>query len=88
MSNFTDFGGGGIKSVQRGVSTPTSGAEMLVTVSAVDTTRSSLSLLSTISNAGTSVTSLRLVNSTQVGVTAHVNGNVGQPLSWELREYT
>lgn len=88
MSNFTDFGGGGIKSVQRGVSTPTSGAEMLVTVSAVDTTRSSLSLLSTISNGGLSITSLRLVNSTQVGVTSYVSGSVGQPLSWELREYT
>lgn len=96
MSNFSDFYGGGVKSVQRGVATPTSAGELSVTVTAVNPARSVLNLLSSssytdIDRPTTNMVSLRLVNSTTIGVTSQyiVQGFNSQylPCSWELIEF-
>ena len=96
MSNFSDFYGGGIKSVQRGVSTPTSAGELSVTVTAVNPDRSALHLLSSSSyvDSGritTNTVSLRLVDSTTIGVTSQAlpagAGYQYLPCSWELIEF-
>lgn len=89
MSNFSDFYGGGVKSVQRGVATPTSGAEMSVTVTAVNTAKSMLNLLSVTGGGsidGSSRSSVRLINSTTVGISSS-SGAYLAPLSWELIEF-
>lgn len=96
MSNFSDFfGGGGIKSIQRGVTTPTSDAELLVTVAAVNPTKAMLNLLSNNFDIGATYSSasrvsIRVVNATAIGVTSwrtleQVNGYL--PVSWELIEF-
>ena len=96
MSNFSDLFGGGIKSIQRGVTTPTTLGELLVTVSAVDMARAQLNLLSACSylepnRLNTNTISLRLVNSTTIGVTsqglAESSPHKYLPCSWELIEY-
>ena len=96
MSNFSDFYGGGVKSVQRGVATPTSTGELSVTVTAVNPARSVLNLLSSSSyihdsRTTTNTVSLRLVNSTTIGVTSQAlpAGSTYQylPCSWELIEF-
>ena len=90
MSNFSDFYGGGIKSVQRGVSTPVDFEELNVTVAGVNPSRSTLNLLSGISSAtGTGANiSLRLINGTTIGLKSYVNGSAsGSPCSWELIEF-
>lgn len=87
MSNFTDFGSGGIKSVQRGVSTPPTSAEMTVTVSAVDPARSVLHISSVWGSSTSFQTSGRLISATQIGITSFVNSSVGVACSWQLVEY-
>ena len=97
MSNFSDFYGGGVKSVQRGVATPTSSGELSVTVTAVNPAKSMLNLLSARASPSptapenTCVMSVRLINATTVGVTAfttRVNqSQVYHACSWELIEF-
>ena len=97
MSNFSDFFGGGVKSVQRGVATPTSAGELSVTVTAVNPARSVLNLLSSSSYTDsylstTNTVSLRLVNSTTIGVTSQTllpstDQQYLLPCSWELIEF-
>ena len=89
MSNFSDFfGGGGIKSVQRGVSTPVDIEELNVTVAGVNPSRSTLNLLSGISGETGANISLRLINGTTIGLKSFVNGRYsGSPCSWELIEF-
>ena len=91
MSNFSDFYGGGVKSVQRGVSAHPSNTEISVTVTAVNPAKSMLNLLSvntTVSNGeGVNQCMVRLINSTTVGVIAYVNGESSIPVSWELIEF-
>ena len=85
-----------IKKVQRGVVTPTSTAEVVVTVSAVDVNKAFMTLLtkaqSTAPNRGTqSIISARIINSTSIGIKGYsiVESltNVYHPVSWELVEF-
>ena len=89
MSNFSDFfGGGGIKSIQRGVTTPPTNAEVLVTVAAVNPAKAMLNLLYSRSDTdNSSVVSLRLVNATTIGVTSSFGASQGRACSWELIEF-
>ena len=96
MSNFSDFYGGGGKSVQRGVATPTSIDELSVTVTAVNPARAMLNLLSASSRgseglaAKNTYVSLRIVNSTTIGIKSYSESSgsaVYLPCSWELIEF-
>ena len=91
MSNFSDFYGGGVKSVQRGVATPPSPAEFSVTVAAVNPAKSMLHLLSVNTivsgGAGVNMCVVRLIDSTTVGVLAYGNNTFSLPISWELIEF-
>ena len=97
MSNFSDFYGGGVKSVQRGVATPTSIDELSVTVTAVNPAKAMLNLLSASTSTSPTaesnncVMSVRLINATTVGVTAFTSrvhqSAVYHACSWELIEF-
>ena len=85
-----------IKKVQRGVITPTSTAEVVVTVSAIDVNKAFMTLLTkaqnTAADRGTqNIISARIINSTSIGIKAFtvVEGltNVYHPVSWELVEF-
>jgi hypothetical protein len=83
MSTMSQFFGGGIKSVQRGVITfPGTDLTATATVSSVNTSKSFLSLLGTGSN-GTF--RIELTNSTTVTATRS-GTNVATNASWELIE--
>ena len=85
-----------IKKVQRGVVTPTSTAEVVVTVSAVDLNKAFMTLLTKAQNTaagrGTqNIISARIINSTSIGITG-VSAKEGpryeyHPVSWELVEF-
>lgn len=90
MPSFSEvFGVGGIKSVQRGVTTPSNTLEVLVTIAAVNPAKTTVSLLSmTTAASGSSKSSVRLVNNTQLGVTGFAgDGGGGSPVSWEVVEW-
>ena len=97
MSNFSDFYGGGVRSVQRGVATPTSTDEWSVTVTAVNPAKAMLNLLSASSSpmptvdGSNCVMSVRLINATTIGVTAYTvrvgSSAVYHACSWELIEF-
>ncbi len=86
-----------IKKVQRGVITPTSADEVVVTVSAIDVNKAFMTLLTkaqnTAANRGTqNIISARIINSTSIGITAITvlegwAGVYGHPVSWELVEF-
>ena len=85
-----------IKKVQRGVVTPTSYEEVVVTVSAIDVNKAFMTLLTkaqnTVIDRGTqNIISARIINSTSIGIKAFtvVEGftNVYHPVSWELVEF-
>ena len=85
-----------IKKVQRGVVTPTSNAEVVVTVSAVDVNKAFMTLLTKAQNANYSrntsgIISARIISSTSIGITG-VSAIEGlryeyHPVSWELVEF-
>ena len=85
-----------IKKVQRGVVTPTSYAEVVVTVSAIDVNKASLTLLTTahktMSGGSTqNMISARVISSTTIGIKGFtaVDGWIiaSHPVSWELVEF-
>ena len=85
-----------IKKVQRGVVTPTSTAEVVVTVSAIDVNKAFMTLLTkaqnTAADGGTqNIISARIINSTSIGIEAFTVGEVlttvYHPVSWELVEF-
>ena len=85
-----------IKKVQRGVVTPTSSAEVVVTVSAVDVNKAFMTLLTnggdTSDTRGTQMRiSARVINSTSIGIkgftTVESLANSYHPVSWELVEF-
>lgn len=85
-----------IKKVQRGVITPTSTAEVVVTVSAIDVNKAFMTLLTkahnTTSDGSTrNIISARIINSTSIGITAFTVvvslTTVYHPVSWELVEF-
>ena len=85
-----------IKKVQRGVVTPTSTAEVVVTVSAIDVNKAFMTLLTKAQNTaidrGTqNIISARIINSTSIGIKACTDVEsltiVYHPVSWELVEF-
>ena len=95
MSTLTQFSGGGIKSVQRGTITISSGvSSATATVTSVDVNKSLLTHLGqsgyyTSSSAqGISNVRLFLTNGTTITATTHTNPNaVNYVVSYELVEY-
>ena len=94
MPSFSEvFGGGGIKSVQRGVTTPSSTTEVLVTIAPVNPAKTTVSLLSMTTAEQTSYnifsrSSVRLVSGTQLGVTGFAgDASSMSPVSWEVVEW-
>jgi hypothetical protein len=98
MSVLSQFGGGAIKSIQRGVnSIGFVGALADITVSAVDVSKSKLTLLghcpagttaagATSFEAGFTPT-ITLVNSTTIRPARYYDGGGNCTVSWELTEY-
>ena len=85
-----------IEKVQRGVVTPTSSAEVVLTVSAIDVNKAFMTLLtkghnSVPSNGLQNMISARIINSTSIGIKgfSFVESltNVYHPVSWELVEF-
>ena len=85
-----------IKKVQRGVVTPTSSAEVVVTVSAIDVNKAFMTLLTKGHNSAPSkglqnMISARIISSTSIGITGFSNIESLRydyhPVSWELVEF-
>ena len=85
-----------IKKVQRGVVTPTSTAEVVVTVSAIDVNKAFMTLLTKGHNSAPSsglqnMISARIINSTSIGIKGFtlIEGLRYEyyPVSWELVEF-
>ena len=85
-----------IKKVQRGVVTPTSSEEVVLTVSAIDVNKAFLTLLTTAHNTTSgrstqNMISARVINSTSIGIKGFttVDGwaTLYHPVSWELVEF-
>ena len=85
-----------IKKVQRGVVTPTSSEEVVLTVSAIDVNKAFLTLLTTAHNTTSgkstqNMISARIIDSTSIGIKGFTT--VGgwetscHPVSWELVEF-
>ena len=95
-TNWRPSGGRAIKSIQRGVTTPTSASELVVTVASVNPAKAVLNLLSSSSShlpdrASNVRMSLRVISATTIGVQSGFEnvswGQGGMSLSWELIEY-
>ena len=85
-----------IKKVQRGVVTPTSSEEVVVTVSAIDVNKAFMTLLTKGHNSAPSkglqnMISARIINSTSIGITGFSSIESLRydyhPVSWELVEF-
>ena len=89
MSNFSDFyGGGGIKSVQRGKSTLSTDANSwTVTISAVNPAKTELRLLGYTTDPEAWPPHIELTNATTITVTRSVAVPTHTTVSWELTEH-
>ena len=90
MSNFSDFfGGGGIKSIQRGKSTLSNSANnsWTVTISAVNPAKTELRLLGYTSDPASWPPHIELTNATTITVTRVVTLPIPTTVSWELTEH-
>ena len=85
-----------IKKVQRGVVTPTSSEEVVLTVSAIDVNKAFMTLLTkaqkTAPDRGTqNIISARIIDSTSIGIKGFTTVNSWaasyHPVSWELVEF-
>ncbi len=85
-----------IKKVQRGVVTPKSSEEVVLTVSAIDVNKAFLTLLTTAHNTTSgrstqNMISARVISSTTIGIKGFTVveslTNVYHPVSWELVEF-
>lgn len=83
MSNLSQFVGGGIKSIQRGVKTAVNNTAT-VTITAVDTAKTELRLLG-VKGTG-SPTHITLTDSTTITFTNSSGGALNADVSWELTE--
>ncbi len=94
MPNFSElFGGGGIKSIQRGITSVTGGTEVVVPITAVNPAYTELRLLgvrgySIYLQAGTSSGTVALTGG-GTSVTVNAPGTSTNPttVSWELTEF-
>ena len=98
MTTLSGLGrsGAGIKSIQRGVTTPTGETEVMVTVTAVNPAKSMLNLLSSHgesdgARAAQSTVSIRLASATTIGIISYTSvaalSSTPRPCSWELIEF-
>ena len=91
MSMLSQFAGGSIKSIQRGVITMSSGSSATATVSSVDTAKSILHFLgNTTSSSGGSEglhARLTLTNATTITATRGLSVSDTTAVSWQLVEY-
>lgn len=90
MSNFSQFFGGGVKSVQRGtISIGLGLTSATVTVSAVDPAKAVLLWAGVTTNAGdlTTLGFLVLTNATTITAQRHSNESYTTTISWQLVEY-
>ena len=89
MSNFSDFfGGGGIKSIQRGKSTvSTFDNSWTVTISAVNPAKTELRLLGYTTDPESWPPYIELTNATTITVTRAANATNSITVSWELTEH-
>lgn len=85
-----------IKKVQRGVVTPTSTDEVVVTVSAIDVNKAFMTLLTKAQNTvfergSQNIISARIINSTSIGIKGFTTvdswATSYHPVSWELVEF-
>ena len=95
-TNWRPNGGRAIKSIQRGVTTPTNPTELVVTVASINPAKAILNLLSSSSShlAGKDSNvrvSLRVISATTIGVQSGFQNESwnqgGMSVSWELIEY-
>ena len=88
MSNFSDFFGGGIKSVQRGKSTLSTDANSwTVTISAVNPAKTELRLLGYSTDPAVWPPHIELTNATTITATRFVSSATHTTVSWELTEH-
>lgn len=92
MSNISQFGSGGVKSIQRGVISVSSGSySATATITAVDTSKTELRYLGGSgldSNAYAAVPRVVLTNTTTITATMqYINGITATIVSWELTEF-
>ena len=86
MSSFSQFGGGSIKSIQRGVITTASAQSSTATVSAVNTAKAVLTHLGASISVANESTHLTLTNATTITATrVSVNSGATQT-AWQLVE--
>lgn len=88
MSTLSQFMGGGIKSVQRGVFAGSSNLEQTINISPVNPAKAFVNVTSAYSPHDRSYTSrLRLSSSTTLAAISSINLEVGHPLYWEVIEF-
>ena len=89
MSVITQFGGGGVKSIQRGVITISGGTSATATISAVVTAKTELRFLGGSGNDSASqyaiIPRIALTNTTTIAATAELTTTA--TVSWELTEF-
>ncbi len=89
MSVITQFGGGGVKSIQRGVITISGGTSATATISAVVTAKTELRFLGGSGNDSVSqyaiIPRIALTNTTTITATAELTTTA--TVSWELTEF-
>lgn len=91
MSTLSQFGGGGIKSIQRGVISITGAASATATVTSVNTAKTELRFLGTSYGSGTmspdqALAYLSLTNSTTITATRSGTSATAVNVAWELVE--
>lgn len=96
MAFLSDYGGG-IKSVQRGVTTPPTNPTygyalpVTVTIAAVNPAKTTLSLLTATGNTYGSTQRIKLVSATEIEVASTITNSSGTALgtacSWEVIEW-
>ena len=88
MSTLSQFGGGSIKSIQRGVINTTSTATATATISAVNPAKSILSTTGSNTHPPSNIWSyLSLTNSTTITATVSVSNANASAIAWQLVEY-
>lgn len=92
MSNISQFGSGGVKSIQRGVISVSSGSySATATITAVDTSKTELRFLGGYGldvGAYTNIPRIALTNTTTItATTVLASGATPAMVSWELTEF-
>jgi hypothetical protein len=88
MSTLSQFGGGSIKSIQRGVINTGNTTSATATISAVNPAKSILSTTGSNTNPAANIWSyLSLTNSTTITATVSTSSANASAIAWQLVEY-